>query len=114
MCKWNKIEGLKCKGENFNLKKDKAKHGLMMRTKMSHFGVKRLGLFGGEKEKERRQEEKKKNEEGRREEEEEEENSGLEFMFGTLIFVCMETHVWNFCLEFMFGISLFVWKSLFV
>ena len=59
----------------------------MIRPNISLFGVGRLGHFSGEKEKERREEEKKKKEEGRREEEE---NSGLEFWFGTLVFISME------------------------
>ena len=41
---------------------DKAKHGLMIRPKISLFGVGRLGHSGGEKEKERKEEEKKKKE----------------------------------------------------
>ena len=48
---------------------DKAKHGLIIRPKISLFGVGRLGHSGGEKGKGRKEEKKKKKEEGRREEE---------------------------------------------
>ena len=49
---------------NFKSKDDKAKHGLMIKAKISHFLA--WGCEGFTVEKERKEEEKKKEEEGRR------------------------------------------------
>ena len=62
------------KNKNFKSKKDKAKHGLRRRVKISHFFGIEARVYGGEEKKRKRrrknEEEKKKKEKGRREEEE--------------------------------------------
>ena len=69
-------EGPKCKGRSLTQNWDKAKHDLVIRPKLSLFGVGRLGHSGGEKEKERREEE-----EGRRKK-----RRRRKPRFGTLVF----------------------------
>ena len=73
------------KKKNFKSKENKAKHGLMIRGKKSHFLAGECEGFTMEKE--RKEEEKKEKEEGRRDKEE---NSGLE--------VWNISFVWNSCI----------------
>ena len=84
--------------KNYKPKEDKAKHGLMIRAKISHFLAWECEGFTVEKE---RKEEENKKEEGRREEEE---NPSLKFL----------VHVWNSCLKLWFGTSLLFETLLFV
>ena len=75
--------------KNFKPKEDKAKHSLMIRTKISHFlALKARALRW------RKREMKKKRRRKKEEEEKMKSRFGnhmcMEFLFGTLVFVCME------------------------
>ena len=97
--------------KNFKPKEDKAKHGLMIRAKISHFLAWECEGFTVEKE---RKEEENKKKEGRRKKEEgrmkkeegEEENIGLEVLNSCLEICYSYLEVWNSCLEHLFCLEL--------